>query len=244
MGASSNPPRRPGRPQVQGKLDEPGHPEKIVWLGCAGHTTPALLGHCATSLDQQETLGSLVVVLEHLERLEDSITRLLLGLHSLAREFKTELTVIDPSGFSTTMDWILESDGPVSLCSSAPLERNTRRILFVGQPDGGMDFLRKVLELFGCHTQVVQTAGEARRAVIQSPPDAILLDLDLPCAQALGVADYVRDHGLDTALLGVTSLEDVWNHDVSVRYGFHRIFGRPFLVRDVLEALGIGVSRS
>jgi CheY-like chemotaxis protein len=243
MSARRNPTRRSESHRIRGGTGEPGHPERVFWLGCGGHTTSALLGHCASSLDQMEVIGSLVVVLENLERLEDSVTGLLLGLHSIAHDFKTELTVVDPSGFYVSVAPVLAGNGSIPCGRSVPLSRGFRRLLFVEQVDSGMELLRKVLDLFGYQTQVVQTAGEARGALSQAPRDAIVLDLDLPCAQALGVAEFARDHGNDASLLGVTSMEDVWNHDVAVRYGFHKILGRPFLLREALDALGTAVAR-
>src|SRR5262245_20353926 len=85
----------------------PGQPERVIWLECGGHRIPALLGHLESSLDQHEAVGSLVVVLDQLERLEGSVTGFIHELFALAQEWSLETTVVDPSGLAAALAEIL-----------------------------------------------------------------------------------------------------------------------------------------
>lgn len=75
--------------------------------------------------------------------------------------------------------------------------------ILVAEPDPDTrQFLRGVLEQRGFHVTCVQTAGEALRAVDESPPSLVLLEIRLDDISGYEVCRALREaHGTDVLIV-------------------------------------------
>ncbi len=67
----------------------------------AGDVLTEVLPQCRTA---RAVGGTVLIEVDHLELLGDSITRLLKALGCLAREFGARIALLDPSGFGRAFD--------------------------------------------------------------------------------------------------------------------------------------------
>jgi CheY-like chemotaxis protein len=79
-----------------------------------------------------------------------------------------------------------------------------KRVLVIDADEDGAASLTAVLRLSGCDAHAARTGAEALRAVVADPPCVVLMELQLPDADPLGIIRQIRAVPTPPAVVVVT----------------------------------------
>ena len=210
-------------------------PDPVAWLDCRGRAPASLYEEVHSILEASYgRRGLLLVIPLHLEHVEGPLSDFVLGLDSLLETSPLPVILADPTGYATLVLRTLRRESGVRVYRPSGASARPRRVLIAGASLAHP--LGEVLETFG-HTARVSPSGvETRGALKGADDDVLVLDLDLPRAELLGVAELLKSRRRLT-LLGVTSGDALWAREHLERFGLHRILSKPLSVMEVLEEL-------
>lgn len=83
-----------------------------------------------------------------------------------------------------------------------------QKVLVVEDDSGTYVGLRRLLEHYGCAVDHAGTVADAIRRVDGGGPQYVLLDLNLPDGEGVGVLEHVRRRDLPARVIVVTGTED------------------------------------
>jgi CheY-like chemotaxis protein len=112
------------------------------------------------------------------------------------------------------------------------------RVLVVDDDPGFGEFVRKVAQGCGYHVELAGDAAAFRTAYEQSPPDLIMLDLQMPGADGVELLRILADLGCKAPIL-VMSGFDAKVIDTARRLGaarglnMHRVLTKPIRAADL-----------
>jgi CheY-like chemotaxis protein len=138
----------------------------------------------------------------------------------------------------------LSTEGAVVLPAATPetaTERSGRshQVLVVDDNVDAAQTLAGVLEEWGHHVHVAHNGAEAVQAARAHPPDTVFLDIRLPDADGIEVAQQLRKQaGLDKAILiGITGYDPVDILERSQKSDFQRLLTKPVAPEALQELL-------
>jgi len=111
------------------------------------------------------------------------------------------------------------------------------RILVVDDDLAVRRSIDRALRLEGYEVTTVGSGGEALESLAQSPPDAIVLDLQLPDLDGLAVCRRMRSAGDDTPVLMLTARQAVDDRVQGLDAGADDYLVKPFALAELLARL-------
>jgi two-component system response regulator MprA len=111
------------------------------------------------------------------------------------------------------------------------------RILVVDDDLAVCRSIDRALRLEGYEVDTVASGGEALEAVAMSPPDALVLDLQLPDIDGLAVCRRIRDAGDDTPILMLTARHGIDDRVQGLDAGADDYLVKPFALEELLARL-------
>jgi len=102
------------------------------------------------------------------------------------------------------------------------------RVLVVDDDRAVRDALRRVLTLAGYEVQVAEGGAEAIEAVVQSVPDAVVLDVGMPGIDGLEVCERLRRLGNRVPILMLTARVEVSDRVAGLDAGADDYLVKPF----------------
>ncbi|HEY1450161.1 MAG TPA: response regulator transcription factor [Solirubrobacteraceae bacterium] len=102
------------------------------------------------------------------------------------------------------------------------------RVLVVDDDRAVRDALRRVLTLAGYEVQVAEGGAEAIEAVVQSVPDAVVLDVGMPGIDGLEVCERLRRLGNRVPILMLTARVEISDRVAGLDAGADDYLVKPF----------------
>ncbi len=119
-----------------------------------------------------------------------------------------------------------------------------RRVLVVEDNRLVGDLVTDVLEDAGYHCARAHDGEEAVRMLTAGPPDAVVLDLNLPRLHGLEVLRHVRQHSPDVVVVVLTGHGSEQTALQALRQGANDYLTKPVCVETLLETLQIHLERA
>lgn len=111
------------------------------------------------------------------------------------------------------------------------------RILVVDDDLAVRRSIDRALRLEGYDVLTVASGGEALETLAQSPPDALILDLQLPDIDGLQVCKHMRSAGDDTPVLMLTARQEIDDRVQGLDAGADDYLVKPFALAELLARL-------
>jgi len=207
---------------------------RSIRLDCDGRTT----GEILDSLSREIGSGAvprLVLHIENVGRINDSLCRLIRQLLALVHEREVKVSIVDPTGCTSVLWEALGGSVHVEVCSSEEQVSSPLEILVVEDTPDSLEFLKELLETAGHRVTTAVTGRDALRACAARKFDLVLLDLILPDLDGLSVAEALRGKG--TPVIAMSAYMDRWSEDEFRRAGFRSRLRKPFKSTELLAAL-------
>jgi len=124
--------------------------------------------------------------------------------------------------------------------------RNNRKmkVLVVDDDRAVRDALRRVLTLAGYEVQTAEGGAEAIESVVQSVPDAVVLDIGMPDVDGLEVCERLRRLGNRVPILMLTARVEVSDRVAGLDAGADDYLVKPFDVDELKARLRALLRRS
>ena len=103
--------------------------------------------------------------------------------------------------------------------------------------------LSLALTFAGCTFVACDDGTDGKEALLQTPYDAVILDLGLPGIDGLSILKSWRDAGLDTPVLILTARGDVDERIKGLNSGADDYLGKPFALKEVQARLNALIRR-
>ena len=111
------------------------------------------------------------------------------------------------------------------------------RILIVDDDRAVRDSLRRALELHGYDADTAPDGIEALRAIQKDPPDAVVLDVNMPGVDGFGLTRRLRGDGIAVPILMLTARETVTDRVAGLDVGADDYLVKPFALEELLARL-------
>jgi two-component system response regulator MprA len=111
------------------------------------------------------------------------------------------------------------------------------RILVVDDDMAVRRSIDRALRLEGYDVVTVPSGGEALEALAHTPPDALILDLQLPDLDGLQVCRRMRSAGDDTPVLMLTARQEIDDRVQGLDAGADDYLVKPFALAELLARL-------
>jgi CheY-like chemotaxis protein len=204
-------------------------------LDCDGRTTGEILERLTQEIGGPGGLPRLVLHIENVGRINDSLCRLIRQLLALVHEREVKVSIVDPTGCTAVLWEALGGSVHVEVCSSESDVSNPLDLLVVEDTPDSLEFLKELLETAGHRVTTAVTGREAVRACASRKFDLVLLDLILPDLDGLSVAESIRSSGIP--VVAMSAYMDRWSEDDFSRAGFRSRLRKPFKSTELLAAL-------
>ena len=110
-------------------------------------------------------------------------------------------------------------------------------VLVVDDDRAVRDALRRALQLHGWTVTTADDGMEALAQVRTSPPDVIVLDVQMPGVDGFGVARRLRSEGDDTPVLMLTARDAVADRVAGLDVGADDYLVKPFALEELVARL-------
>ena len=208
---------------------------RSIRLDCDGRTTGEILDSLIREIDSPGGVPRLVLHIENVGRINDSLCRLIRQLLALVHEREVKVSIVDPTGCTSVLWEALGGSVRVEVCSSEEEVSKPLDLLVVEDTPDSLDFLKQLLETAGHRVTTAVTGREAVRACASRKFDLVLLDLILPDLDGLSVAESIRATGIP--VVAMSAYLDRWSEDEFRRAGFRSRLRKPFKSTELLAAL-------
>lgn len=208
---------------------------RTIRLDCKGRTAREVVDRLVAELDRPGNGRRVVLLVENLPRVQDSLTRLLRQILDLFNRRETQAALVDPSGCADVLLRALGGSVHVRACRSEDEAGGPLDVLVVEDTPDSLEFVRTLLESAGHRVACAATGEEAVRLGRARRFDLILLDLVLPDVDGVEVARRLAETG--TPLVAMSAHLDRWSEEEARRAGFRRFLPKPFKTADLLAAL-------
>lgn len=208
---------------------------RSIRLDCDGKTTGDILERLSREMDRPGPLPRLVLHVDNVGRINDSLCRLIRQLLSLVHDRQVKVSIIDPTGCTAVLWEALGGSVQVEVCAreeeiSEPLE-----ILVVEDMPDSLEFFSELLESAGHKVTKAATGAEAVALCSKRAFDAVLLDLVLPDLDGMSVAAAIRNTG--APVIAMSAHLDRWSEADFRQAGFRARLRKPFKSAELLSAL-------
>jgi two-component system, chemotaxis family, chemotaxis protein CheY len=108
-------------------------------------------------------------------------------------------------------------------------------ILIVDDDPSIRAILTEILADEGYRVQTATNGAEGLEAVIQSPPDVVLLDMRMPVLDGWGFAKALRERGIRVSVVVMTAAQEagLWAKEI----GTGLVLAKPFDIDALLEVV-------
>jgi CheY-like chemotaxis protein len=206
-----------------------------IRLDCDGRTTGEILESLSREIGRTGTAPRLVLHIENVGRINDSLCRLIRQLLALVHEREVQVSIVDPTGCTSVLWEALGGSVHVEVCSSEAEISRPMDLLVVEDTPDSLQFLKELLETAGHRVTTAVTGRDALRACGAHRFDLVLLDLILPDLDGLSVAEAIR--ATTTPVIAMSAYLDRWTEDDFRRAGFRSRLRKPFKSTELLAAL-------
>jgi len=204
-------------------------------LDCSGKTTREIIDGLARDLSPPGNGRRVVLIVENIHRIQDSLTTLLKKLLRFFNEKQVKASIVDPSGCTATLYEALGGSVQVEVCRSEAEISEPREILVVEDTEDSLEFVRTLLEEAGHRVTAARTGKEALQLCGKRSFDLVLLDLVLPDIDGLAVARGMP--GEKPPIVVMSAYLDRWNERDYAHAGLKRKLRKPFRIADLLQAV-------
>ncbi|HWH33227.1 MAG TPA: response regulator transcription factor [Egibacteraceae bacterium] len=118
------------------------------------------------------------------------------------------------------------------------------RILIVDDDRAVRDSLRRALELHGYEAETAPDGIEALRSVQRQPPDAMILDVNMPGVDGFGLTRRLRQDGVHLPILMLTARDAVPDRVAGLDTGADDYLVKPFALEELLARLRVLLRRA
>ena len=118
------------------------------------------------------------------------------------------------------------------------------RILIVDDDRAVRDSLRRALELHGYTTASAPDGVEALLSIQRDPPDAIVLDVNMPGVDGFGLTRRLRRDGVNLPILMLTARDAVPDRVAGLDVGADDYLVKPFALEELLARLRVLLRRN
>ncbi|HEX7900090.1 MAG TPA: response regulator [Planctomycetota bacterium] len=207
-------------------------------MDCAGRVGGDVLAELSEALAKAAARKSRpVIVLTNLARLGGSLMGLFKDLTALVMRTEPRPVLVDGSRYAATFLESLPGAVPIVVCEEEPKSESPRRVLVVEDHEDIQEFLCNLIRSAGHHAVGASSVAAAVRALDAGPIDVLFLDLKLPDGDGLDIARHLVERGLDVPVIAVSNAAQHLDPDESERCGIRRTIGKPFQVREILNAI-------
>lgn len=206
-----------------------------VRLDCSGKTTREVIDGLARDLPPGNG-RRLVVVVENVHRIQDSLTTLLKKLLRFFNDRRIPASIVDPSGCTTTIYDALGGNVQVEVCRSENEVSEPREILVVEDTEDSLEFVKTLLEQAGHRVTTARTGKEALQVCARKSFDLVLLDLVLPDIDGIAVARSIPSEKKPPIVV-MSAYLDRWSEGEYANAGLRRRLRKPFRVAELLDAV-------
>jgi CheY-like chemotaxis protein len=113
-------------------------------------------------------------------------------------------------------------------------------VVYVDDDDLVRETITALLRMEGVAVTDFATGASAVRAVAADPPDAVLIDLNMPSMDGFAVARAMRAFHADLRLVAISGQATAENRNDAMDAGFDRFLEKPASMDRILTALGKG----
>ena len=208
---------------------------RMIRLDCGGKTARQVLENLGREFTTPKNGRRVVLVVDNLQRIEDSLGRLLRQVLGFFNEREIKASIVDPTGCADAVYRALGGSVHVEVCRTEEEISRPLEILVVEDTPDSLEFVKTLLESAGHKVTTAATGREALKAAEGRKFDLVLLDLVLPDIDGVSVARSLA--GKNARIVAMSAFLDRWEAADYRRAGFHRTLRKPFATLDLLEAL-------
>lgn len=206
-----------------------------IRLDCQGKTTGEVLQGLLKEFESAGNGRRIVLLVENVQRINDSLCRLLQKLVAFFNERKIRASIVDPSGCTGTLFRALGGSVHVEVCSNESEIGRPMDILVVEDTEDSRDFVKELLESAGHTVTLARTGREALKTCEKKKFDLILLDLVLPDIDGIAVARSLPVHR--PIVVAMSAYLDKFDEREFRGAGIHLSLRKPFQTHELLAAL-------
>jgi signal transduction histidine kinase len=111
------------------------------------------------------------------------------------------------------------------------------RVLVVEDDDDARELVRKTLEAAGASVHAVATAADARREVMDAPPDVLISDIRMPEEDGYSLIRTLRNAGISTPAIALTAYARQDDADAAREAGYQVHLPKPIDARRLVDAV-------
>ena len=208
---------------------------RTIRLDCKDRSAREVIDRLVAELDRPGNGRRVVLLVDNLPRVRDSLSRLLRQILDLFNRRETKAFLVDPSGCADVLFRALGGSVHLEVCRSEDEVSGPLDVLVVEDTPDSLEFVRTLLESAGHRVACAATGEEAVRLGRERRFDLILLDLVLPDFDGVEVARRLAE--TKTPVVAMSAHLDRWGEDEARRAGFRRFLPKPFKTADLLAAL-------
>jgi CheY-like chemotaxis protein len=205
-------------------------------LDCSGKTSREVIDGLARGLLTPGNGRRLVLVVDNVHRIQDSLTTLLKKLLRFFNERQVRASIVDPSGCATTLYEALGGNVQVEVCRSEDEVSEPKEILIVEDTEDSLEFVQTLLEQAGHHVTAARTGKEALQVCAKRSFDLVLLDMVLPDIDGIAVARSLPAEKKPPIVV-MSAYLDRWSEGDYAHAGLKRRLRKPFRVAELLDAV-------
>ena len=206
-----------------------------IRLDCYGKTTGEVLQGLLHEFESTRNGRRIVLVVENVQQINDSLCRLLQKLLAFFNEREIKASIVDPSGCTRTLYRALGGSVHVEVCNSESEIGRPMEILVVEDTEDSLEFVKELLESAGHKVSMARTGREALKICKDRKFDLILLDLVLPDIDGIAVARSLSEDR--PAIVAMSAYLDKFDAREFRGAGIHLSLRKPFQTHELLAAL-------
>jgi CheY-like chemotaxis protein len=208
---------------------------RTIRLDCNGRTAREVMDRLVSEVDRPGNGRRVVLLVENLGRVHDSVSRLLRQILDLFHRRETKASIVDPSGCADILVRALGGSVLVEVCRSQDEIQRPLDVLVVEDTPDSLEFVRTLLVTAGHRVATASTGAEAVRLGKSRRFDLVLLDLVLPDFDGFQVARELASTG--APIVAMSAHLDRWDEAEIRHAGFRSLLPKPFKVPELLDAL-------
>ena len=208
---------------------------RSIRLDCDGRTTGEILERLSREMDRPGTVPRLVLHVENVGRINDSLCRLIRQLLALVHDRQVKVSIVDPTGCTAVLWEALGGSVQVEVCSREEEVSEPLDVLVVEDTPDSLEFLCELLKSAGHRVSSASTGSEAVALCSVRKYDVVLLDLVLPDLDGMSVAAAIRKTG--SPVIAMSAHLDRWSEADFRSAGFRAQLRKPFKSAELLSAL-------
>lgn len=112
-----------------------------------------------------------------------------------------------------------------------------KRLLVAENHTASAEVVQLMLHYLGYRVTLVNNGREAVDKAVEDPPDAILMDIDMPVLDGIGAIKLLRDHAKTNMIPVIAMTANLKSAASYRRLGFVQLLRKPYSVEQLKNAL-------